>query len=70
MDADGNPVTATAEFTADAESGTATVTFTFDASGIKTGTKLVAFETVAMNGIEIADHKDINDIDQTVTVNL
>ena len=68
MDADGNPVTATAEFTAEAESGTATVTFTFDASGIKTGTKLVAFETVATNGIEIADHKDINDIDQTVTV--
>ena len=68
VDADGNPVTATAEFTADAESGTATVTFTFDASGIKTGTKLVAFETVATNGIEIADHKDINDIDQTVTV--
>ena len=68
MDADGTPVTATAEFTAEAESGTTTVTFTFDASGIKTGTKLIAFETVATNGIEIADHKDINDIDQTVTV--
>ena len=68
VDADGNPVNATSEFTADAESGTATMTFTFDASGIKTGTKLVAFETVATNGIEIADHKDINDIDQTVTV--
>ena len=68
MDADGTPVTATAEFTAEAESGTTTVTFTSDASGIKTGTKLVAFETVATNGIEIADHKDINDIDQTVTV--
>ena len=68
MDADGTPVTATAEFTAEAESGTTTVTFTFDASGIKTGTKLVAFETVATNGIEIAGHKDINDIDQTVTV--
>ena len=67
-DADGNPVTATAEFTAEAESGTATVTFTFDASGIKTGTKLVAFETLSTNGIEIANHKDINDIDQTVTV--
>ena len=68
MDADGTPVTATAEFTAEAESGIATVTFTFDASGIKTGTKLVAFETISTNGIEIAVHKDINDIDQTVTV--
>ena len=68
VNADGNPITATAEFTAEAESGTATVTFTFDASGIKTGTKLVAFETLSTNGIEIADHKDINDIDQTVTV--
>ena len=68
VDADGNPVTATAEFTAEAESGTATATFTFDASGIKTGTKLVAFETLSTNGIEIANHKDINDIDQTVTV--
>ena len=44
------------------------MTFTFDASGIKTGTKLVAFETLSTNGIEIANHKDINDIDQTVTV--
>ena len=68
VDADGNPVTATAEFTAEAESGTATATFTFDASSIKTGTKLVAFETLSTNGIEIANHKDINDIDQTVTV--
>ena len=68
VDADGNPITATAEFTAEAESGTATVTFTFDASSIKTGTKLIAFETLSTNGIEIADHKDINDIDQTVTV--
>ena len=68
VDADGNPVTATAEFTAEAESGTATVTFTFNASNIKTGTKLIAFETLSTNGIEIADHKDINDIDQTVTV--
>ena len=68
VDADGNPATATAEFTAGAESGIATVTFTFDASGIKTGTKLVAFETLSTNGIEIAAHKDINDIDQTVTV--
>ena len=68
VDADGNPVTATVEFTAETESGTATVTFTFDASGIKTGTKLVAFETISTNGIEIADHKDINDIDQTVSV--
>ena len=68
VDANGNPVTATAGFTADAESGIATATFTFDASGIKTGTKLVAFETISTNGIEIAVHKDINDIDQTVTV--
>ena len=68
VDADGNPVTATAEFTAEDESGTATVTFTFNASSIKTGTKLTAFETLSTNGIEIADHKDINDIDQTVTV--
>ena len=68
VDADGNPVTATAEFTVEAESGTATVTFTFNASSIKTGTKLIAFETLSTNGIEIADHKDINDIDQTVTV--
>ena len=68
VDADGNPVTATAEFTAEAESGTATVTFTFNASSIKTGTKLIAFETLSTNGIEIADHKDINDIDKTDTV--
>ena len=43
-DADGKPVTATAEFTPDKPSGTVDVTFEFDASSLNEGDSLVAFE--------------------------
>lgn len=65
---DGKDVTAETEFTAEKSSGEVEVTFTFDASAIKDGTELVAFETATSNGHEICAHADINDDDQTVTV--
>ena len=65
---DGKDVTAETEFTAEKSSGEVEVTFTFDASAIKDGTELVAFETATSNGHEICAHADINDEDQTVTV--
>ena len=43
-DEDGNPVTATAEFTAEASAGTVEVSFGFDALSLKEGDELVAFE--------------------------
>ena len=65
---DGKDVTAETEFTAEKSSGSVEVTFTFDASAIKDGTELVAFETVSSGGHEICAHADIEDEGQTVTV--
>ena len=68
-DADGKPVTATAEFTPDKASGTVDVTFEFDASKIEEGVELVAFEEcLDVNGNVIAVHQDIDDEGQTVVV--
>ena len=68
-DADGKPVTATAEFTPDKADGTADVTFEFDASSIEEGVELVAFEEcLDANGNVAAVHQDINDAGQTVVV--
>lgn len=64
----GKNVTAETEFTAEKSSGEVEVTFTFDASAIKDGTELVAFETVSSDGHEICAHADIEDEGQTVTV--
>ena len=68
-DADGKPVTATAEFTPDKASGTVDVTFEFDASSIEEGIELVAFEEcLDVNGNVVAVHQDIDDDGQTVVV--
>ncbi|MGO5316944.1 VaFE repeat-containing surface-anchored protein [Paraeggerthella sp. LCP19S3_G8] len=68
-DADGKPVTATAEFTPDKPSGTVDVTFEFDASSLNEGDSLVAFEEcLTVEGNLAAVHQDINDAGQTVVV--
>ncbi len=68
-DADGNPVTATAEFTAEASEGTVEVSFGFDASSLSEGDELVAFEEVlTAQGNLAAAHQDIDDAGQTVVL--
>lgn len=65
----GEQVTATGKFTAETESGTAEVEFTFDGSALA-GKTLVAYEEVfdVETGALIADHKNIDDNDQTVVI--
>lgn len=65
----GEQVTATGKFTAETESGTAEVEFTFDGSALA-GKTLVAYEEVfdVETGALIADHKDIDDNNQTVVI--
>lgn len=65
LDADGNPVTATKEFTANNTNGSVDIEFTFDAS-LLAGEDVVAFESMAKDGIEVAIHADIEDSGQTV----
>ena len=48
--------------------GTVDVTFTFDSLGMKEGTDIVAFESLLLDGHELAVHTDISDYGQTVTV--
>lgn len=64
-DADGNEVTATATFTAEATEGTVDIVFTFNADGLD-GQDVVAFEDMSRDDILIASHADINDEGQTV----
>ena len=65
--ADGNAVTAEAEFVPESADGEATVTFTFDASELA-GKSVVAFETLSRDGVDIATHADIADEGQTVNI--
>ena len=65
---DGAIVTAEVEFTPESADGTVELTYTLDASALA-GTTIVVFETLYSDGVEIAAHTDINDEDQTITIN-
>lgn len=64
-DAEGNPVTATTTFKAKSPTGQVELRFTFDGS-LLAGEDIVAFESMASDGIEVAVHADISNEDQTV----
>lgn len=65
-DAQGNEVTAKAEFTPEASDGTVEVDFTFKPAAGLAGSDVVAFESVSRGGVEYAAHADISDGGQTV----
>ena len=65
LDAEGSPVTATKEFTANNTNGSVDIEFTFDAS-LLAGEDVVAFESLVKDGVEVAAHADIEDEGQTV----
>ncbi len=66
---DGKDVTAEAEFTAEKAEGTVDVEFTFNTTDLG-GHSVVVFEemTDVKTGAVIAEHKDLEDKDQTITV--
>lgn len=61
-------ITSTVKFVPDKTDGKVEVTFTFDGSAIKKDTKLVVFETLYRDGVELTVHADIDDKGQTVTI--
>ena len=65
---DGAEITAETEFTAEESTGTVELTYTLDTSTMS-GTTIVVFETLYQDDVEIASHADINDENQTVTIN-
>jgi hypothetical protein len=66
-DADGNDVTSTVTFTAEAATQDVTVAFDVDASGLA-GRSVVAFEDLSTGSVTIATHADIADQGQTLRV--
>lgn len=64
-DADGNPVTASKTFKPKQRSGEVELKFAFDGS-LLAGEDVVAFESLASGGVEVAAHADIDDEGQTV----
>ncbi len=64
----GEAITAEVKFTPENRNGEVKVTFTFDAHDLTAGTKLVVFESLYREDVEITTHKDIEDKDQTVTI--
>ena len=65
VDAKGNEVTAEKMFTASSVNGSVAISFNFDSTKLA-GTETVVFETLYRNNVEMAEHKDINDENQTV----
>lgn len=70
VDKDGNALNQEAKvtFKADKATGTVDVVMTFDASKLKDGDKVVAFERVLSGDKVIGSHEDLSDEGQTVTV--
>ena len=64
----GETITAEVKFTPESRNGEVKVTFTFDAHDLTASTKLVVFESLYREDVEITTHKDIEDKDQTVTI--
>ena len=63
---EGTPLTAEQSFIADASTGSIEVPFSFDGT-IITGRRVVAFESLVQDGIELAIHADLEDEDQTIS---
>ena len=63
----GGIANAEKKFTPTSSSGTVELTFTFDASKLQ-GQTVVVFEDCYSNGISVATHADINDKNQSVTI--
>lgn len=55
-------------FIPNTSNGYITASFVLDAKQVTDTTEIVVFETLYRNGVEIASHTDIEDMEQTVTV--
>ena len=63
----GEPVTQEMAFTAGRASGTKKLKFEFDTTGLA-GKSFVVYETLTLEDVEVAEHKDINDEGQTIHI--
>ncbi len=66
--AEGNPIKAETTFVADKADGEVELNVTVDSDYFTKETKLVAFEKMFENNVQVAAHEDINDEAQTVVI--
>ena len=66
--ADTKEIRSSFTFKPDKPDGEINITFVFDASGLKTATEIVVFETLYRDDTEIAAHADLKDEGQTVKI--
>lgn len=66
--ADGKEIRSSFTFKPDKPDGEINITFVFDASGLKTATEIVVFETLYRDDTEITAHADLKDEGQTVKI--
>lgn len=67
LDTNGEAVTSERKFTPSERGGSIDLTFPVDTSGLD-GETVVVFEELYYNGRKIAEHKDIEDVDQSIYV--
>lgn len=67
QDAQGKPVASSTEITFDSASGTAEIPLSFDASRYADA-ELVVFETLHADGKIVAEHRDVDAVEQTVRI--
>lgn len=65
VEKDGLPLTSVVAFTPEESNGSVEVTFAFDGTALA-GHRTVAFESLALDGVEVAKHIDIEDESQSV----
>lgn len=65
---DGKEICSETTFIPETASGEIILTFTFEGENLKKTTKIVVFETVYREDVPIAIHADLEDAEQTVTV--
>lgn len=61
-------VEAEAKFTPNASSGSVQLEFKFDSSGLAEGTELVVYEFLTKDGEDVAEHADLSDEAQTISI--
>lgn len=65
---DGKPVVVEKALVPESASGSVQLQFAFDSSNLDPGTELVVFEFLSKDGEDVAEHADLNDEAQTVTI--
>lgn len=68
LDTGDGPVESGVAFTPNSPSGSVQLEFGFDSSRLSPGSELVVYEYLTKDGVDVAEHADLNSAEQTVAV--